>query len=246
MRPKVFLTVVVLSIVVLTAAVLLKRPSATVDSEPSVTETTSPNAGSDSPPPAMSGFTGSVQVNPALANVAVPAADKAREEVIARQLDLLREHAASLSEDPAALAACLDALTHTESEVRQAAVEIVMTSNDTNAIPRLRQALDVVEDPREKVAILDAIEYLELPDAFDTQLPTNVVYRPGAEALPQEASARLAQPRGENQRTNRFRMRRPYPGAPVQRAERQGATADRTTTPFAPPGAANPSSPPPQ
>ena len=79
MRPKVFLTVVVLSIVVLTAAVLLKRPSATVDSEPSVTETTSPNAGSDSPPPAMSGFTWSVQVNPALANVAVPAADKARE-----------------------------------------------------------------------------------------------------------------------------------------------------------------------
>ena len=52
-----------------------------------------------------------------------------------------------------------------EAEVRKAAVEVTMHINDREAIPKLKEALGRVEDTREKVAILDAIEYLQIPDS---------------------------------------------------------------------------------
>jgi hypothetical protein len=36
--------------------------------------------------------------------------------------------------------------------------------NDTNAVPGLLKAVDNLKDPREKVAVLDAIEYIKAPD----------------------------------------------------------------------------------
>jgi hypothetical protein len=56
-------------------------------------------------------------------------------------------------------------LQSTDTEVRKEAVLGLRSLNYTNAIPDLQIALSNTEDIREKVAILEAIEYLQLPDA---------------------------------------------------------------------------------
>ena len=57
-------------------------------------------------------------------------------------------------------------MTHREPEVRKAAKDALVQLGDTNAIPGLEQALGLVEDPREKLAMMEAIDYLKLPDAM--------------------------------------------------------------------------------
>ena len=56
-------------------------------------------------------------------------------------------------------------ITHREPEVRKAARDALVQLGDTNAIPGLEQAVRLVEDPREKLALMEAIDYLKLPDA---------------------------------------------------------------------------------
>jgi hypothetical protein len=77
------------------------------------------------------------------------------------------------------LAAVRERLLSPEASVRKAAVEAAMHLNDREAIPKLKEALGRVEDTREKVAILDAIEYLQIPEpneqmnaAPDSDTPT--------------------------------------------------------------------------
>ena len=53
-----------------------------------------------------------------------------------------------------------------EPEVRKEALEALQQLGDTNAIPELEEIARNIQDPREKVAVMDVIEYLKLPD-FD-------------------------------------------------------------------------------
>jgi len=50
-----------------------------------------------------------------------------------------------------------------EKEVRQAALNAIVQLDDTAAIPGLEQALAQIADPREKAAVMDAVEQLKLP-----------------------------------------------------------------------------------
>lgn len=69
-----------------------------------------------------------------------------------------------------ALALIADRLINDEPEVRNAAIEGMKHLGDSNAIPLLSNALQYVEDPREKVTILDTIEYLA---TSSSPAPTN-------------------------------------------------------------------------
>jgi hypothetical protein len=62
-------------------------------------------------------------------------------------------------------------ITNPEPEVRKAAVQALVQLNDTNAIAGLEQAVALIEDPREKVEILDAVNYLKLPSAMPDVTP---------------------------------------------------------------------------
>jgi hypothetical protein len=50
-----------------------------------------------------------------------------------------------------------------DKEVRQAALNAIVQLDDTAAIPGLEQAVPQLADPREKAAVLDAIDQLKLP-----------------------------------------------------------------------------------
>ncbi len=106
--------------------------------------------------------------NPALAQ-------ELRATEIEKQLDEIRGIIVDGQANPAGTTILVGKVTHPEAVVRAAALEAIMALNDTNAIPRLQEAQQIVEDPREKVAIMDLVAYLQLPETMPDVPPTNVV-----------------------------------------------------------------------
>ena len=96
------------------------------------------------------------------------ASQEVRQKFIEEQVERLRELA--MNDDPAALNEILLALTSPEQEIREAAVEGAKQFGSTNAIPALLAAADAVTDLKERVALLEAVEFLSLPPAtFDSK-----------------------------------------------------------------------------
>lgn len=105
------------------------------------------------------------------------------EDLVARKekdLDAIRDAVVSGSDDPGAtLQAIASRLENENDEVRAAAREAAVQVDDTNMIPYLTSASDHLKDPHEKVALLEAIVYLQLPSSISTNsedavLRTNV------------------------------------------------------------------------
>lgn len=84
---------------------------------------------------------------------------------IQQDLDEIREAVAR--QNPEKL---VEKLQSADTGVRKEAVFGLRSLNYTNAIPELQTALVNTEDIREKIAILETIEYLQLPDSnFEEQ-----------------------------------------------------------------------------
>jgi HEAT repeat protein len=104
--------------------------------------------------------------------------DQDREVQKENDLEALRQALLKGSEDPTALPAVVGRLANPNAEVRAEAVDAAIHLGDTNAIPALNNAVQHVEDPHEKVALLQAVAYLSLPSREATPR-TNVVREPG-------------------------------------------------------------------
>ena len=91
---------------------------------------------------------------------------------IEKDIDKLNEALLDGGSDPKLMAAVRERLLHSDADVRKAAAETIMHLNDREAIPALKEALAKIEDPREKVVMMDAIEYLQTPDG-DPQFTTD-------------------------------------------------------------------------
>ena len=90
-----------------------------------------------------------------------------RAAAIEAEVDRLRELA--LKDDAESLAQILADLTHPEKEVRAVAIESAKEFGNSNAIPALKAAAQYNEDTQEKIALLEAAEFLTLPQlTFDT------------------------------------------------------------------------------
>jgi hypothetical protein len=112
------------------------------------------------------------QSEPPVTQVVATTPEQDRQAAIEKVLDKINEALLDGGSDPKLVAGVREQLLHPDPEVRKAATETVMELNDRGAIPKLKEALDRVEDAREKVAILDAIEYLQTPDG-DPQFITD-------------------------------------------------------------------------
>ena len=82
-----------------------------------------------------------------------------------KDLDAVSEALASGQGDMEAMLAIANRLENSDAEVRTAAREAAVHLGDTNIIPFLTMALYNIQDAREKVGVMDAIEYLKLPSA---------------------------------------------------------------------------------
>lgn len=171
MRPKVVILILGIAAGLVAALVLLQGVMGGRSSNiPPVAAVGEPT---NHEPPAVT----TVQVNPDSSNTPAMTSDEARAAQVQSDLDEIREALANGTEDPSATEDILmGKVTNPEKEVRKAALEALMQLNDTNAIPRLHQAVQRLEDPRDKVAVLDAIAYLQLPDTTMVAPPdTNFV-----------------------------------------------------------------------
>ena len=102
------------------------------------------------------------------------------EEVLAR---VRRLNGLGLQADPASLGRILPELTNAVAMVRAAAREAAVQVGSREAVTALRQAAAAVEDPREKVAFLDAAELLELPSFNEVRRQIQSA-KPGPPSVP--------------------------------------------------------------
>jgi HEAT repeat protein len=73
-------------------------------------------------------------------------------------------------------------LSEPEPEVRSAVIDGLRQMNDTNAVAPLQKAAESIQDAREKVAVLDLIDYLRMPSITQNvppELTTNSAFVPG-------------------------------------------------------------------
>jgi hypothetical protein len=113
-----------------------------------------------------------VQVNPNSSNTAA-VTEQLRAAEVEKEVNQIQDlqGEADGTNNPIIITALLDKLSHPEAEVRKAVLDALKQLNDTNAVPGLEQAAENIKDPREKVAVMDAIDYIKLPSATENVPP---------------------------------------------------------------------------
>jgi hypothetical protein len=113
-----------------------------------------------------------VQVNPNSSNTAA-ITEQLRAAEVEKEVNQIQDlqGEADGTNNPIIITALLDKLSHPEAEVRKAVLDALKQLNDTNAVPGLEQAAENIKDPREKVAVLDTIDYIKLPSATENVPP---------------------------------------------------------------------------
>jgi len=102
----------------------------------------------------------------------VVVSESVRAALVAKDVDEILDLQSQVdgSNNPQIINALLNKLSNPEAEVRRTAVQVLKEMNDTNAVPGLQKAAEATADPREKVAILDAIDYIKMP-SFTANVP---------------------------------------------------------------------------
>jgi hypothetical protein len=192
MRPRLVILIPVLLVVVATAAWFLggpKPPVPTDDPVPPVTDQTADaDAGTTNPLPGATPGTEvpRVSASSTIADKGIAIPDEAtaqtpeakREAHVARRVAELQD--LGMEDDPESLKAILSELANPEPEIRQAAVDASVQFGSRDAIPRLLDAAARTDDPEEKSAILEAVEFLKMPTLAEAMAQTNQPTPPAA------------------------------------------------------------------
>jgi hypothetical protein len=228
MRPKIVILTLVFAMGLVALAVVLKvKMGSHAVNEP---QTVAPADAAQETNPVI------VATAPASSNAAA-ITQQLRAAEIDRELDQIRSLVVEGTESPASLGILVGKVTHPEAAVRGAALQAVVSLNDTNAIPGLEKAAEAIDNPREKVAVLDAIAYLKLPDGMPDTPPTNAVMVASTSAPPWA----LRDPRDPQKRRLSLREQRR-----LQRAQAQGQPASPAAPVQPQPTAPAPAPAPPQ
>ncbi len=112
----------------------------------------------------------------------------------------------STQDDPAALTAIMNDLTNSEKEVRLAAIEATKQFGSKDAIPVLQADVASAAGTDEKIALLEAADFLSLPSLTDAgvQTPPTPDQLQAIQEQRQKAAARkqyLLQKHGQDQNT---------------------------------------------
>ncbi len=157
MRPRFIITLGLLTLLILGAALLLKRQLGSVSAPPAKAEIATPDSAagtSMAPPPAPIPIAAAAATNVLTEEQRLAAIDAER--------DRLQEWSMN-NDDPASLSYILADLTSPEKEIREAAIEAAKQFGSSNAIPVLKAAAANAEDNQEAIAMLEAADWLALP-----------------------------------------------------------------------------------
>lgn len=158
MRPKFVLALVAFAVFVVAAAIYFKQspaPPPNQEKTAAVPEPTAPSTPvSVVPPP-----------TPVVAPAPKPMTPEDQAAYIQAESDKLMEW--STQNDPASLSNILSDLTNSTKEVRLAAIEAAKQFGSKEAIPVLQADVASATDTDEKVALLEAADFLTLPSIAD-------------------------------------------------------------------------------
>jgi hypothetical protein len=172
MRPKIVILTLVVALVLIGIMVVLKGVMAG-HSGNAGGQTPAVEASVESPTAATNvQVVEVVQVNPDSSNTAA-ISEQTRAAAIENELDQIRKllREADGENNPRIISALIGKVENPEAEVRSAALDALKELNDTNAVPGLQQAVELIKDPRAKVAVLDTIDYINLPSVTQNVPP---------------------------------------------------------------------------
>jgi hypothetical protein len=150
MRPKIVLAFLAVAVLAVAALILFKQHlPATAPEAVAAPATTNPPAITSSPAP-----------TPVVKKILTPEEQQA---AINAEKDKLYEW--SMNNDPQSLSNILGDLVSPEKEIREAAIEATKQFGDTNAIPVLKSLAANTEDNREAIEMLEAADFISLPEA---------------------------------------------------------------------------------
>src|ERR1035437_6997008 len=172
MRPKFIIVLGLLTFLVLGAALLLKRQLGNTSAPPAAVETVAsvpPPSPKIAPtaPPAVSNIVVNAAQPSAPAPAAVPAAVPVITNVVlsaeerAAEIDRLQDW--QMNDNAESLKHIVADLTSPEKEIREAAIEATKQFGSADAIPSLKAAADSTENIEDKIAYLEAANFLSLP-----------------------------------------------------------------------------------
>ena len=165
MRPKVVISVLVVAFGLLGLMVLVsKSPRIKPTVAPgSITVTRPISWSANEPPGNKPALIVTAADNAAVMLTASPRVE--HEAYVQQRIEEL--NALATQDDPVAHAAMLVELTNQDKDIRQAAREAVMQTHDPADVPRLQEVLEITDDSEERIALLKAIKFLNLPSFTD-------------------------------------------------------------------------------
>jgi len=175
MRPKFVLTLILFVALVLAAVFYFKQP-VSQPQPPSVVETTAlPPPTAKSAPATIPNPAKFPTPQPPAASVPVAAVvpsmtPEEKQSYIEAETSRLQD--LSTQDDPASLSAIMNDLTNSEKEVRLAAIEATKQFGSKDAIPVLQADVASASDTDEKIALLEAADFLALPTLTDAGVQT--------------------------------------------------------------------------
>src|SRR2546429_8368345 len=166
MRPRIVSIVVALSLLVFGSLFMICQNSnrfpKRTDTQPAASNTTQPSeasASATSQPADQTPAPPGSSTQPGIQPAASPEEEHKTyvEQRSAQLMDL------AMTDDRSSLDSILSELTNRDPEIRKAALDAAIQFGSRDAIPKLADAASQTDDPNEKTAITDAIEFLKLP-----------------------------------------------------------------------------------
>jgi hypothetical protein len=204
MRPKFAIAILLVAGIFIGGAIYLKRHFA------SAAPPVAPEAvAAPAPEPPQKNAVADLPPLPPPAPVPTPAAALSPEQQLAAQnAEIERLRVAGLSDDPADLQIILADLNSPEKEIREAALNAAKQFGSTNAIPALLTAATNAVDPKEKIELTEAADFIALPSiTFNTNA---VPLTPEQIQTQQQKTAKM---RAERQAQLQSRLPAPAPNA---------------------------------
>ena len=179
MRPKFVISLLMFACLVVVAAMLLKSHFS--PSKPKPVAVAAPGVAPTPAPPA-------IKATPVIVKTLTPGE---RDAAIKAEQNRLYDW--SMNNDPQSLASILSDLHSPEKEIRMAAIEAAKQFDDTNAIPVLKAEAANSDDTEEAIAMLEAADFLSIPDlAIPTRSGTSATLTPAQAAARAQSNANAA------------------------------------------------------
>ena len=186
MRPKIIIIVVTLGLIVFGTLFAIRqsanRSTRNSEPQPTASTTTQPSdalASAKAQSVTERAAAPSGSGTPSAANSTTAAEDAHQAFVEKRTAELMD---IAMTDDRANLDIILSELNNRDPEIRKAALEAAIQFGSRDAIPKLADAVSQTDDPNEKAALTDAIEFLKLPSL--TEIHAQSSSQPVANSAP--------------------------------------------------------------